>query len=784
MTYKKLLLMLLAVPFCGVVLAQTNDDEPGRGVARISLINGDVSVRRGDSGDWVAAAVNAPLVVPDSIHTGDGSRAEVQLDYANMIRLAANTEVRFSQLEQRRYQVQVARGTLTFSVIRDSDADVDLSTPNVSVRPSRKGSYRVSVRPDGTTEITVRSGEAEIFTPRGVENLRAAKSMVVRGTASDPEFQILAAADRDDWDRWNEARDKELKRSRSYEYVSRDIYGADDLEGHGSWIHVPPYGWVWSPRVAAGWAPYRYGRWCWVDWYGWSWISYDPWGWAPYHYGRWFYNRPYGWCWWPGGIYARHYWRPALVAFFGWGGHHGFQFGVGVGFGFGSIGWVPLAPYEPYYPWYGHRYYRGYRNAGYIDRSVNIVNNVNITNIYRNSRIENAITAVNGADFGRGHVRNTYRRSDYDLRRTDLVRGQVPVVPGRESLRLANRDVRATSLPAGSPRNQFFSRRNVQAPDRIPFEEQRRGMERVARRAFEQTGNPRVAQSGGRSAERPAAGESPRATASQSSGWRRFGEPVRGTGSSRTGDVSGATSRSQSELRGRSAAADAGRWRRADEPLRSPSPRSGGSVNLEEGRSRAGTQPSSERPAATRSPRETGSRNSGWTRFGEPSGTATPAPTTRSSPGRQEGNTSGWQRFERGAAGRSRDSGSRFPERSIEDRSPRSSGRYESRSGVSPRAERPSSRESIRISPPIVRERSAPRYEPRSRSAPQSRGGSFEGFGGSRGSPRSPGAVNSGRSSGSPRSGGGSSTMGPRGGSGSSRGASSGRGGGRSGRSR
>ena len=35
--------------------------EPGRAVARISVLNGDVSVRRGDSGDVVAAALNAPL---------------------------------------------------------------------------------------------------------------------------------------------------------------------------------------------------------------------------------------------------------------------------------------------------------------------------------------------------------------------------------------------------------------------------------------------------------------------------------------------------------------------------------------------------------------------------------------------------------------------------------------------------------------------------------------------------------------------------------------------------
>src|SRR5215211_6907575 len=68
-------------------------DSASRGVARISILNGDVSVRRGDSGDIVAAAINAPLVVGDRILTGPNSRAEVQFDWANMIRIGQNSEI-------------------------------------------------------------------------------------------------------------------------------------------------------------------------------------------------------------------------------------------------------------------------------------------------------------------------------------------------------------------------------------------------------------------------------------------------------------------------------------------------------------------------------------------------------------------------------------------------------------------------------------------------------------------------------------------------------------------
>jgi hypothetical protein len=503
-------------------LAGAQEEEQGRGVARLSVIDGEVSVRRGDSGDWIAAAINAPLMTGDRLFCGPQSRAELQFDFANMIRVGDNSEVRLSELEYQRYQVQVARGTVMFRVLRDSRSDVELSTPSVSVRPMKRGSYRVTVREDGASEITVRSGEVEVYTPRGAERLTAGRTMLARGTASDPEFQIVAAARADDWDRWNERRDQDLERTRSYQHVSTDIYGAEDLDGNGDWIDAPGYGTVWAPRVAADWAPYRYGRWSWIDWYGWNWVSYDPWGWAPYHYGRWF-NYGNRWCWWPGAMHSRHYWSPAQVAFFGWGGGHG---GVGIGIGFGNVGWVPLAPHETFHPWYGQRYYSGYRNRGYADNSVNVVNNINITNVYRNARVNNGVTAVNAGDFTRGRVGNRVRVSDNELRGAGLVRGQVPLAPERESLRLADREVRGGAVPGTSGNGRFVTRRQPAAVDRVAFDDQRRGMEQVSRRTFGEQETTRNA-AGGRVANiegRPAG--TPRTASEPAGGWRRAETPA------------------------------------------------------------------------------------------------------------------------------------------------------------------------------------------------------------------------------------------------------------------
>ena len=429
--------------------AEDSGDAPDHGVARLSLINGNVSVAQGDSGELAGAAVNAPVVAGDRVLTGDGSRAEVQFDGVNLIRLAPSTEIRMGDLQYHRYQVQVAQGLVTFRVLRDSDGQVEISTPSISVRPLRQGIYRVLVRPDGTSEITVRAGDAEAYSPRASETLRGGQAMLARGSAYDPEIQTVAAYPSDDWDRWNADRDRFFERADASRYVSPDIYGTEDLAGYGRWANDPQYGSVWVPTVDPDWAPYRDGRWSYIDYYGWSWISNDPWGWAPYHYGRW-YRGGSGWAWYPGPIGQRNYWRPALVGFFGWGSS---GFGAGyASFGFGNVGWVPLGPREPFRPWYG----RGFNGGG---RNFNVINNTNVVSFYQNARFTNAVTSVRAGDFGRTTVRgnNFVRASAGDLSRAGMVNGQMPFAPARESRQFGNGQINTQGMPRTNANTRFFS---------------------------------------------------------------------------------------------------------------------------------------------------------------------------------------------------------------------------------------------------------------------------------------------------------------------------------------
>src|ERR1017187_7569115 len=467
-------------------------DDLKRGVARISLIDGDVSVRRGDSGDWVAGVINAPLLTDDHVATGPNSRAEVQFDASNLLRLGANGELRLTQLEYGRYQMELTRGVMTYRMLRTSDGNIEIDTPSLSVRPSRQGSFRISVNEAGETEITARNGDVEVFTPHGSQWVRNGQTLMARGAASDAEFQVVAAGGMDDWDRWSDSRDRMITQSTSSRYVGQGVYGAEDLDTAGSWSSVPEYGNIWRPTVGPDWAPYQSGRWVWEDWYGWTWVSYDPWGWAPYHYGRWFHDR-IGWGWYPGSIGARHYWSPALVGFFGYGGG-----GFGGGFGFGNVGWVALAPFEVFHPWWG----RGY--GGGFNRGMNI-SNVNITNVYRNSNYRNGISAVAANDFQSGRFNNVMRTSGAQVGTAGVMCGPMALTAGSANMRFSDRQ--AAVIRRSNSNARVFAQ---QQPNPV-----RRGQLNQGAASRAQNGPATTQNSRGQGT----------AQSNDAAGWRRFGSP-------------------------------------------------------------------------------------------------------------------------------------------------------------------------------------------------------------------------------------------------------------------
>src|SRR5579862_1778078 len=102
---------------------QAPQSDSDQGAGRVSFIHGDVSMQRGDTGEVSAVTLNTPLMAGDKISTGDGSRAEVQLDFANVLRLDQNAQANVVTLNRSHIQLQLAQGLASYSAVRASEAD-------------------------------------------------------------------------------------------------------------------------------------------------------------------------------------------------------------------------------------------------------------------------------------------------------------------------------------------------------------------------------------------------------------------------------------------------------------------------------------------------------------------------------------------------------------------------------------------------------------------------------------------------------------------------------------
>jgi hypothetical protein len=394
-------ILLLAVP----ALRAQNDvsgDPPNR-VARISVIQGNVSLEPNGSNNFSQAEINYPLTGGDRVYVDNTSFGELQT-VGLAVRLGNGADVTLSSLTDNIAQFGLAQGSIrvrtrSLASFNGAPATVEVDTPNGAILVDQPGDIRVDSYPqDDTTVVTVSSGAVEVTGQNLDQQLGPNQSLRLAG--SNPVYaeqvQLLPP---DGLDQFDQQREQRRERSYAYQYVSPDMIGAADLDDYGDWQPANQdnqgYGAVWYPRgVPGGWTPYSNGHWAWVAPWGWTWVEAEPWGFAPFHYGRWA-NFGGRWGWVPGppasafGGEIRPIYSPALVAFVGGGGG-------GISIAIGAIAaWFPLGPREVYQPWYhASPAYCNRVNVTniyntnvteihntYINRTVNVYNTTNVTNI-------------------------------------------------------------------------------------------------------------------------------------------------------------------------------------------------------------------------------------------------------------------------------------------------------------------------------------------------------------------------------------------------------------------
>ncbi len=320
------------LPESGEFVLSDEDEAPDvtARVSRISFVRGEVQIRRFGVEGWEKATLNLPVVEGDEILTESGGRVEIQFDNHKHLRLAENSYLKIANLKDEGIAVSLSLGTLNLRLTSfDKDKSYfEIDAPKTTIAVQRAGTYRVDAGKTGDTEIRVTAmdgGEARVYSDNAGFTLKNGRSsrIYIDGPTSGEWETVAASRSIDEFDEWSSNRDsviaKRLRDAYYDRYYDQDIYGADDLNDHGAWVHTRDYGYVWRPHTAsisvyADWSPYRYGHWRWMPPYGWIWVNDEPWGWATYHHGRWIWDNGY-WVWSPYGYYrtSRSWWRPALV---------------------------------------------------------------------------------------------------------------------------------------------------------------------------------------------------------------------------------------------------------------------------------------------------------------------------------------------------------------------------------------------------------------------------------------------------------------------------------------
>lgn len=468
--------ILLGIGLCsGAVLATASAEyeiDPPDRVARLSLIDGRVSLAASDSDDWGDALLNRPITTGDRIWVDAGGRAEVQIG-TSTVHVDENTGLAFLTLDDSTLLMRLTDGVIAVRVHSlEQNESVRIETSNSTVLLREPGEYTIGTEDAGDrTLITTRSGEAVVT---GANNDQHG---YIVGTNEKGSFSggdelgsvMTQAARRSTFETWAHEREARAEQSVAANYVPVGTVGYQDLDSYGTWSNEPEYGNVWQPStsyVFTDWAPYRYGRWIWVTPWGWTWVDDAPWGYAPFHYGRWTYLRQ-RWCWIPGPRHVRASYAPALV---GWVGSRSY------GTQFSNVGWFPLGPREIYLP-ARQSSWRYFQNVNFHNVNAwnsfdstalsNAYNGRNPNYSYRNRGAPHAVTVVDQDSFVSGR-RTHGQRVEVDEKDLKQWRGRArpPTIDPNAYSRFGSRPTQQAPAPhldrqAIATRHQPVTRQRV-----------------------------------------------------------------------------------------------------------------------------------------------------------------------------------------------------------------------------------------------------------------------------------------------------------------------------------
>lgn len=310
--------VVLAV-IVALLSASAGADSQAR-IVRLSYLEGNVQLDRGDGNGYIRAFLNMPLIEGASVWIAADARAEIEFEDGSTARLAPNTIVVFTELRlrsdgSRLSSLTLSDGVAYFSVKHDRDDMFRVFAGDRELTLEKTSTFRVvhSARQDPfDLRVAVFKGELRFIQPDGQRvAVKKNETLTLDLGEADNRYFLARGIVEEAHDYWDRERDEDrvvLARKQA-----QSVYYSD-LRRYGSFITVSHHGELWRPYgVSYNWNPFASGAWVYYRGYGYIFVSDHLWGWTPYRYGAWVHVPSYGWCWRPAGMYRPGYWNPHPV---------------------------------------------------------------------------------------------------------------------------------------------------------------------------------------------------------------------------------------------------------------------------------------------------------------------------------------------------------------------------------------------------------------------------------------------------------------------------------------
>ena len=222
-------LFALAAASSRAALAQ--EDLPGR-VGRVADVAGELFIAPQDRPDaWAPSALNYPVASGDNLWVGNDGRAEVDFG-GRQLRLAGDTNLHVSRLDDRQFALFVAQGRVSIRVrVLEPGETARVDTPNAQVTITRPGPVpHRRERRSRAHALVVREGEANVQTAGALQQVLPGQSADVDGAESALRDRAATASASTASTRGSPTAIAAIESRPSGGYVSPQMVGAADLD--------------------------------------------------------------------------------------------------------------------------------------------------------------------------------------------------------------------------------------------------------------------------------------------------------------------------------------------------------------------------------------------------------------------------------------------------------------------------------------------------------------------------------------------------------------------------